>query len=191
MLLHVSFAFSVLHALPHFPQLLVVVIAVSQPPTFALQSAKPALHLMVQVPPTQLPTPLVWLHTLPQLPQLFASFVRLTSQPFAMLLSQFAKSVLQVIEQVDAMQVAVSLLVLHAFPQPPQLSGSVVMWVAQVLELLQSAKPVSQWLTAQVPPIQTSDPVLIEHALPHDPQLLVSVLMSSSQPFAAFLSQSA
>jgi hypothetical protein len=38
-LLHCSFAFVVLHALPHFPQSLVVVIDVSQPPTVVLQSA--------------------------------------------------------------------------------------------------------------------------------------------------------
>jgi hypothetical protein len=89
-LLHASVALLVLHLLPQPPQLLVVVIGVSQP--FAMlpsQLAKPASHWIVQVDPTQVATALAWLHFSPHAPQLFGSFVVSISQPFAILLSQF------------------------------------------------------------------------------------------------------
>jgi hypothetical protein len=91
-LLQTSVACAVsLHALPHAPQLLVVVVGVSQPlATFPSQSAKPGLHAILHVEPTQVPVPPAWLHALPHAPQLLASSVRWISQPFATFLSQSA-----------------------------------------------------------------------------------------------------
>jgi hypothetical protein len=54
------------------------------------QFAKPALQVMLQLPPLHVAVALVVPHTLPQLPQL-VTVRRSASQPLDVLLSQFAK----------------------------------------------------------------------------------------------------
>ena len=189
-----SVAFVVLHALPHFPQLLVVVIAVSQPPTVVLQSAKPALQLIVQIPPTQVPTPLVWLHTLPQLPQLFGSSVRLTSQPFATLPSQSLNPVLHdAIAHFDDAHSGVPFGATHTFPHPLQFFTSVEVLTSHPFAPLpsQSAVLAPHFVTSHIEfwHCSTNVPVFA-HGLLHFPQLLESFAMWSSQPSDAFLLQS-
>jgi len=59
-------------------------------------------------------------HLLPQVLQLFTSELRLISQPFAKLLSQFPNPLLHVMPQLPLVQVAVPFVELQALLQPPQ-----------------------------------------------------------------------
>ncbi len=144
-LLHASVAWVVLQTLPHAPQLLVVVVAVSQPFTaLPSQSAKPGAHVILHVEATQVPVPPLWLHALPHAPQLLGSFVRLISQPLAGFASQSAKPALQAATaHFEAAHVSVASFVLHASPQPPQFFGSLVVLTSQPFAGLpsQSAVP--------------------------------------------------
>jgi len=89
-LLQTSVAWLVLHAAPHPPQLLVVVISVSQPfATLASQFAWAESHAIEHFPPAQLAVPPAVLHAFPHAPQLFTSVFVSVSQPFVTLLSQF------------------------------------------------------------------------------------------------------
>jgi hypothetical protein len=183
-----------LHAPPHAPQLLVVVMAVSQPlATLLSQSAKPELHLILHVDPTHVPVPPDWLQPLPQPPQLFASLVVLISQPFPALLSQSAKPELHdEIEHVDPEHASVALFVLHALPQPPQLFLSVAVLTSQPFAPLPSQSAVFATLqldTSHALFLQSSAAPVIGQAPAHEPQWLLSVAVSISHPFAAFLSQ--
>ena len=79
---------------------------------------------------------------LPQLPQLFASFVRLTSQPFAAFRSQSPKPALQVKLQVPPEQVAVALAGdEQTLPQLPQLERVVLVFTSQPLAAFMSQLP--------------------------------------------------
>jgi len=90
-LLQTSVTLFVLQALPHPPQLLGVVMSVSQPSAAPfLQSAWAESHVMTQTELTQVPFPPAWLQTLPHAPQLFASLVVLISHPSPTLLLQSA-----------------------------------------------------------------------------------------------------
>lgn len=144
-LLHASVAWLVLQALPHAPQFVVVVIAVSHPfAAFPSQSANPGEHTILHVEPTQVPTPPLWLHAFPHAPQLLASLVRLISQPFAAFPSQSANPALHAaIAHFEAAHVSVALFVLQGRPQPPQLLALVVVLTSQPLAGLpsQSAVP--------------------------------------------------
>lgn len=194
MSLHASVAWFVLHTVPHAPQLLVVVIDVSQPlATLPSQLPKPAEHVISQVEFTHVPTPPAWLHLLPQLPQLFGSVAVSTSQPFVVFPSQFAKFLLHAMEHAEAAQVAVPFALPHAFPQLPQSFTSSVMLVSQPFDVLvsQLAKSFWQLLTTHLEASHASDPFSMEHLLPHVAQFCVSYATLSSQPFDAFMSQSA
>jgi hypothetical protein len=149
---------------------------------------------MVQVDPAQVPTPLVWLHALPQLPQLFASSVRLTSQPFAYLPSQSLKPVLHdATVHFDDTQAGVPFAATHTFPHPPQFFTSVAVLTSHPFAPLPSQSAVLATVhleTSQVEFVQTSTVPDAPHAWVHDPQLLESFAMWSSHPSDAFLLQS-
>jgi hypothetical protein len=77
--------------LPHVPQLLVVLSAVSQPFGRLLsQSPQPVLQLGAQTAAAQLVVPCAFVHAVPQAPQSFVLVRRLTSQPLPGALSQLA-----------------------------------------------------------------------------------------------------
>jgi hypothetical protein len=117
--------------MPQPPQLLVLVATfVSQPSVclLPLQSAKPAVQAPLHTPEVQ-----VWLtmwlleQTVPQFPQLFGSVLTLTSQPFAVTLSQFENPALQAaMVQAPPEQAGVPLGVEHRLPQEPQLLTSLL-----------------------------------------------------------------
>ena len=78
----------------------------------------------------------------PQLPQLFGSSVRLTSQPLAALRSQSPKPALQVKLQVPPEQVAVALAgAEQTLPQLPQLETVVLVFTSQPLAAFMSQSP--------------------------------------------------
>ncbi len=81
----VEFAFAKAHALPHAPQLLVLVRLASQPlAALPSQSANPTLHeAMAHCDPVHLGEALERAQTLPHAPQLLLLLVRSTSHPFA------------------------------------------------------------------------------------------------------------
>jgi hypothetical protein len=192
-LLQTSVALAVLHTCPQAPQLLVVVMGVSHPlATLPSQSAKPALQVILHTDPTQVPTPPLWLHTLPQAPQLFGSLVTLISQPFAVIKSQSLKPAAHpMIAHFEALHVSVALAPAHAVVQFPQWFGSLVVLTSHPLAAgLQWARPGAQFVTTQTPFVQTSAAVVMTHGWPQEPQLLVSPFaVSISQPLEASMSQ--
>jgi len=194
-LLHASVAFAVLHTFLHAPQLLVLLMSVSQPvATFPSQSAWPESHLILHAEATQVPVPPAWLHLLPQLPQLLASSVRLTSQPFAALPSQSLKPGLHAeMAHFEDAHAGVPLAAAHALPHPAQFFTSVAVLTSHPFAGLPSQSAVLATVhfeTSQVELLQASTEPVAAHACPHDPQLFVSVAMWSSQPSEAFLLQS-
>src|SRR5688572_27869871 len=111
-----------LHALPHAPQFMTVVVAVSQPsPAIMLQFWKPVLHdETAHVPVEQVPLPLSIWHGCMQPPQ-FITVVVEVSQPSAAPPEQSAKPIWQVKPQLDAEQVEVAPAgVLQRLPHVPQ-----------------------------------------------------------------------
>ncbi len=103
-------------------------------------------------------------HTVGQAPQCAGSLLRLTSHPFVVRPSQFAKPLLQLaMPHVLAAQLAVALGNEHTVPQPPQLAGSVSLFTSQPLPDMpsQSRVPAGQVVTTQLaiwqiaPPKQT------------------------------------
>jgi hypothetical protein len=195
-LLQASVTWFVLHAFPQAPQLLVVVIGVSQPlATLPSQSAKPGLHAILQVEPTHVPTPPFWLHAFPQAPQLLGSLVTLISQPFAACPSQSLNPALHAMTaHFEALHVSVALFVLHGVVQLPQWFGSLVMLISHPLAGLwsQSIVPATvQVDTVHTPRVQTSLAPVTLQAWVHEAQLFGSYRVSISQPSEASLSQSA
>jgi hypothetical protein len=83
--LHAPTAFAGLHARPQPPQFAADVDTLVSQPSVALllQSAKPALHAMPQMPPLHAGEPPAELHTTPQPPQFAGSLNAFTSQPSA------------------------------------------------------------------------------------------------------------
>ncbi len=149
--------------------------------------------MILHVELEQVPVALLWLHFVPQPPQLFGSSVTLTSQPLSGLPSQSLNPVLHaVITHFDVSQLSVALFVLQTLPQPPQFLGSFVVLVSQPLLALlsQLAVPATvHFEISQLPFVHTSVAPAAEQALPHEPQWLVLFSMSVSQPFEALLSQ--
>lgn len=194
-----SLAWGRLQTAPQAPQLLTSVrVSISQPvSTFPSQSARPVLHAILHWPATQLAVPPVELHTCPQLPQLFTSPIKSTSQPSASLSAlQSAKPVSQSPVQTPAVQTVVgTLLVLHALPQPPQFSGSDAISTSQPSSPLpgcgplQSAQPLSHAFTHKPSWHAVFVECVVAQAPPHEPQCCALVEMFVSQPLPSTLSQ--
>jgi len=157
----------------HAPQWLVSErMSVSQPSMgFMLQSAKPALHEPIaQSPPAQTAAALAKRQRLPQVPQLAASLMRLTSQPLVVVRSQSPKPSWQA--------VCVQRLMLHApkaflkvisqsTPHPLQFR---LLLVRSTQLLPQRVSPVGQ-RQAPLPHTWPSG-----QRRPHIPQLLMSAI---------------
>jgi hypothetical protein len=127
----------------------------------------------------------------PQAPQ-FAVVESVVSQPFDASPSQLPNPLLQAMAHVEELQDGVPLLLLHAWPQAPQLVRLFAVSVSQPLLLLpsQSAKlPVHTG--AQVPDTHVVVPCALVQEVPQAPQLVRVVLMFVSQPFERLPSQSA
>src|SRR5436309_1142789 len=128
---------------------------------------------MPQFPPEQTPV----LQTVPHLPQLLVSVLRLISQPFTGLPSQSAKPALHdVIWQAPFTHFGLSLVRFASQPSPNS--------------LLQSPNPMLHMPTVQ-PMLQPPAPLATMQLLPQPRQLSLSPLMSTSHPLATIWSQSA
>ena len=185
-------AWFVLHARPQPPQFNALeLVLVSQPFTKLLsQSPIGAVQAMPQVPLLHDGLPPDALHAFAHVPQWVASFLRLTSQPFATLPSQFAKFVAQLIWHAPAAQDAVPLLMLHAAVQVLQCSGSVPRFVSQPFVALPSQLPnPTLQVIPHTPLAQVAVPLVESQTVPQPPQFAGAVLTFVSQPFAALLSQ--
>jgi hypothetical protein len=131
-------------------------------------------------------------------PQLFTSFVVLTSQPSAGARLQFAKPVLQAPSwqtprPVTALgtQLSAALGRSQARLQPPQWLMSLARFVSQpsVALRLQSAWLFWQPMMLQFPPLQKASVFAFMQLSPQPPQLFTSLSSGVSQPFAGFMSQ--
>ena len=111
-----------LHTVPQVPQFAIfAAVLVSQPfPRLVSQFPYPVVQVIPQAPDVQVAVPFVAVHTVGQVPQCVALVCRLTSQPFARLLSQSAKPALQLIPQTLPAQLAVPFVPLHVIAQLPQ-----------------------------------------------------------------------
>jgi hypothetical protein len=188
---HVRVAMLLLeHTVPQPPQLFgSVPVLISHPSVclLLLQSAKPEVHVPLQLPlPHVRVAMLLFEHTVPQPPQLFASVTVLISQPSVrLLLLQSAKPALQLPLQSPAAQVRVDMLLFeHALAQVPQLSALVVRLISQpsFTVLLQFAKPVLQAAMSQLLLTQAGVPFGVVQLLPHVPQLETLLARIDSQP---------
>ena len=180
----VSAAFVRLQPCPQPPQWVRVFRACSQP--FAVlpsQFPQPASHVpSVQVPLGQVSGACARLHAVPHPPQ-SVSVVRLRSQPFAGLLSQFPQPVSHVPSvHVPLGQVSGACAKAHAAPQAPQFA-SVCRSVSQPFPVLlsQSSHPLSQLVYAHTPEEHDSTACGSVHADPQVPQF-VTVCVSVSHP---------
>jgi hypothetical protein len=118
----------------------------------------------------------------------------LISHPSATVALQSAKPELQEpMAHFDETQAGVAFGVAQTSAQRLQLFTSLVVLTSQPSAGLfeQCALPAGQFVTVHTPPWQTSVAVVLLHTFPQDPQLFGSCWVSISQPFAAFLSQSA
>lgn len=118
-------------------------MSVSQPLlVFPSQSAKPALHVGEHAPETHAVWPFGLVQALPQPPQLLTLWSRLTSQPFAGLVSQSAYPALhEVTTHCPALQAEPAFDRLQTLPQYPQLFGSDSTLVSQKVAGLLSHSP--------------------------------------------------
>ena len=196
---HVSVPPAVLHACPHVPQFFGSLdVSTSQPfEATPSQFANGAVHVGIeQAEATQLSLPPLWLHLLPQAPQLAAFVERLTSQPSAALMSQSALGGLHVSTHALLVQVSVPPVAVQVFLHVPQLFMSLVKLTSHPLEASpsQSAKPalhaVSVHVRTPATLVQASVAWLVLHDVLQSPQWLV-VVIEVSQPFLTLLSQSA
>jgi hypothetical protein len=79
---------------------------------------------------------------------------------------------------------------LQTLPQLPQLFGSLDVFT-QALGVPHATSSAGHTIP-QLPPVQLAmPPIGAAHTFPHLPQLFVSVFVLTSQPFVAFVSQSA
>jgi len=113
-------------SLPHVPQFCVLVaVLVSQPSVclFALQSPHPLAHVPLHVPLKQLAVTWLVEHGTLHAPQFDSSVAVLISHP-SMSLSplQSAYPLAHAPLQTPIVQAGVTWLLLHTFPQPPQLA---------------------------------------------------------------------
>jgi hypothetical protein len=164
----------------------VLVVLTSQPsPTVPLQLAKPELHVpIVQAELTQgVAAALARAgQTVPHPPQWLALLVVLTSQPSVRLSAlQSAKPEAQAPVQRPPAQVAVTLLVEQAMPQPPHAVTVTLVSVSQPSVcrlLLQSARPAAQVpLHALAVQVRVAMP-LLEQTVEHELQASGSVVRS-------------
>ncbi len=131
--------------------------------------------------------------TLPQPPQSATVLVVFVSQPFAALLSQSPKPLLQSwTVHVPAGQPAVPFATLQTFPQLPQLL-TLSVFVSQPLRALPSqfAKPALQLAMPHSPATQLAVPFTAAQTTQQAPQAEVLFEVSTSQPLEALPSQSA
>jgi hypothetical protein len=137
---HEAVPFTVLHAMPQPPQLLVsIVVSISQPSNaWPLQLANPALQLITsQVPVAQSAVEFGSAHAVLQPPQ--SVFVlSAVSQPFCAFESQSAKPALHEMPQMPPEQAGVPLCIEHWFPQAPQLAMSLLVAISQPFATLPS-----------------------------------------------------
>lgn len=117
------------HNVPQVPQLCRSVARLASHPfaAFPSQFASPRLQIKLHIPPEQTGLPFgTWGQDTPQTPQLFGSFIRLVSHPFARFPSQFPKPPPHWKLQFPAEQNVMPFgPVGQVCPQPPQLAGSV------------------------------------------------------------------
>ncbi len=168
---HEAVPLTLLHTVPHDPQLLVVVMLVSHPGE-DVQSSYPVEQEMSQEPSTHEADPLTLLHTLPHVPQLLVVVVSV-SHPAADV--QSPKPVTQTMSQVPTSQMAVPLTLLHTVPHAPQWLVFVLVLVSQPLAWLlsQLPRPGRHDATWQVAELQAQFAFRPVHWVPHAPQLLV------------------
>jgi hypothetical protein len=155
------------------------------------QSAKPALQApMAHAPLPQVADALANVHFVPQALQLFASVLRLTSQPLAAEPSQLPEPAVHApIVQVLLTQLAAALANVHLVPHPPQLFTSFVVLVAQVAPGGQVASPAPQVLYPHAPAVHTGVPPVVGHLVPQALQLFTSDVRFTSQPLTGLPSQ--
>ena len=122
-------------------------------------------------------------HGAAQAPQALASVWVLTSQPFATLASQSAKSASQLMLQFPAAQVGVPFCDGHTAGQAPQCSGSVLRSTSQPFSALPSQLPKPEpQLIWQASTAQLAVPPADEQTTSQPLQLLGSVRVLTSQP---------
>jgi hypothetical protein len=182
------------HTWPHVPQLAAsVVVAVSQPSaTSPSQLEKPVAQLSTQAPAWHDEVAFLVLHTVPHMPQFFASVWRFVSHPSAGVLLQSAKPALQ--ESMAHMPIehlAVAFGRLHGVLHPPQCCASVFLSTSHPFSALpsQSAKPIAHVSMMQDPFVHTLVAWASMQAFMHEPQLLTSPSTSTSHPLAEMPSQ--
>jgi hypothetical protein len=170
---------------PQLPTLLVTLV--SQPsPALALQSPKPTLQVVPQVPAAQRAVALEpAAQTRPQAPQLATVVRRSTSQPLAATPSQLPKFVAQVRPQVPAEQTAVEFDPAgQALPQRPQWATVLCTSTSQPLVATPSQlpKPGVQ-LTPQVPVVHAGAEFEPEgQEVPQPPQWRGSLAVVTHEP---------
>jgi hypothetical protein len=188
----VSVAFARLHTAPQPPQLLRVVVLVSQPfAGFPSQLAKPAAHTGRHVPAGQLVVPFAFVQAAPHAPQ-FVVVLSDASHPFETWVSQLPKPVLHTMLQAPSEQLAVPFAELHAWPHAPQSATVELVFVSQPFVGSESQLPHG---AVQVPRVHTpethdSDAFARLHTAPQPPQLARLVFRFVSQPSAELPLQS-
>ena len=128
---------------------------------------------MPQVLSAQVAVPFAELQLVPQAPQFVTLLVTFASQPLLRaLLSQLPKPALHAMLQLPALQLGVPLLVLQAWPHPPQFVALVLMLTSQpfAAEPSQFAKPALQVMEHWPLPLQDAVALLVPHTLPQLPQ---------------------
>ena len=186
-----ALAFARAHAMPHIPQLAVVVSGASHPfEAFRSQLPKPALHVTsAQLPLAQLDVAFESVHGVPHVPQ-FVAVVSAASQPLAALRSQLPKPALQARSvHVPVEQLALAFARVHGTPQAPQLV-SVVSDASQPFADIesQSSNPALHDAIWQEPVAHVGVAFARAQPAPQTPQF-VSVVSTDSQPFDSFMSQ--
>jgi hypothetical protein len=179
--------FAGLQAIPQPPQFAGVLVGVSQPSARSpLQFAKPGLHVTSsQVPLSQLAVPFGKLHLLPQAPQLFRLVEVSISQPSnEEPLQSFQLPLQAPTWQLPPLQFGTPFVIEQPLPQPPQFCRSVCVFTSQPFDaaLSQSAKPLLQDATAQLPVVHAAVEFGRKHRVPQPPQLSLSFWRLTSQP---------
>jgi hypothetical protein len=189
------------HVEPHAPQLLMLVIAVSQP-LFGFESQLPCVESHVgEQPPVEplnvhVVDPLALVHAVEHAPQ-FDVVVSDTRQPLAGLPPHTPCVESHVGAQppvvpLNVHDVAVVLVLAHTVVQPPQLEV-VVSDVSQPLSGFESQLPCVESQLGEQPPVvplnvHVVEPPPLVHAVEHAPQFDV-VVSDVSQPLFGFESQ--
>lgn len=133
---HTPVPFAGAHASPHAPQWLRLMFRFSSQPLlgFPSQSAQPAAHSPItQEPLVHVAAAFAKEHALSHCPQCVRLPLVAVSQPSALLALQSPKPGAQLVAHTLPVHVALPPLVLHALPQPPHASGSVLVFVSQPL----------------------------------------------------------